>query len=70
MAEFDDKLNQLLSNPDSMAQIMRLAQYEIARSRQPFAVYIAVALIYFACTYLTNFALRKVERRLAIPDIS
>ena len=53
-----------------MAAIMRLAQYEIARSRQPFAVYIAVALIYFACTYLTNFALRKVERRLAIPDIS
>ena len=26
MAEFDDKLNELLSNPDSMAQIMRLAQ--------------------------------------------
>ena len=26
VAEFDDKLNQLLSNPDSMAQIMRLAQ--------------------------------------------
>ena len=53
-----------------VVEIMRLAQYEIARSRQPFAVYIAVALIYFACTYLTNFALRKVERRLAIPDIS
>ena len=53
-----------------VVEIMRLAQYEIARSPQPFAVYIAVALIYFACTYLTNFALRKVERRLAIPDIS
>ena len=26
MAEFEDKLNELLSNPDSMAQIMRLAQ--------------------------------------------
>ena len=26
MAEFNDKLNELLSNPDSMAQIMRLAQ--------------------------------------------
>lgn len=26
MAEFDEKLNALLSNPDSMAQIMRLAQ--------------------------------------------
>ena len=26
MSEFDEKLNQLLSNPDSMAQIMQLAQ--------------------------------------------
>lgn len=26
MAEFDEKLNSLLSNPDSMAQIMQLAQ--------------------------------------------
>lgn len=26
MAEFDEKLNALLSNPDSMAQIMQLAQ--------------------------------------------
>ena len=26
MSEFDDKLNALLSNPDSMAQIMQLAQ--------------------------------------------
>ncbi|MBE6963107.1 MAG: hypothetical protein E7443_00710 [Ruminococcaceae bacterium] len=26
MAEFDDKLNSLLSNPDAMAQIMQLAQ--------------------------------------------
>lgn len=26
MAEFDDKLNALLSNPESMAQIMQLAQ--------------------------------------------
>lgn len=26
MAEFDDKLNSLLSNPDAMAQIMQMAQ--------------------------------------------
>ena len=26
MAEFDDKLNSLLSNPDAMSQIMQLAQ--------------------------------------------
>ena len=26
MAEFDEKLNSLLSNPDAMAQIMQMAQ--------------------------------------------
>jgi len=26
VAEFDDKLNSILSNPDAMAQIMQLAQ--------------------------------------------
>ena len=26
MAEFDDKLNSILSNPDAMSQIMQLAQ--------------------------------------------
>ena len=26
MAEFDDKLNSILGNPDAMAQIMQLAQ--------------------------------------------
>ena len=26
MADFDEKLNQILSNPDAMAQIARLAQ--------------------------------------------
>ena len=26
MAEFDEKLNSLLSNPDAMSQIMQLAQ--------------------------------------------
>lgn len=51
-------------------EIMRLAQYEIARSREPFAVYFAVALIYFICTYVICFALRKLEKRLAIPDFS
>lgn len=53
-----------------VVEIMRLAQYEIARSREPFAVYISVALIYFVCTYLACFLLRKLERHLAIPDIS
>ncbi|MDO4345116.1 MAG: amino acid ABC transporter permease [Eubacteriales bacterium] len=53
-----------------VVEIMRLAQYEIARSREPFAVYLAVALIYFVCTYAICFILRKVEKRLAIPDIS
>lgn len=53
-----------------VVEIMRLAQYEIARSREPFAVYLSVALIYFVCTYVICFILRKVEKRLEIPDIS
>ena len=34
MAEFDDKLNSLLSNPDAMAQIMQLAQ-SLSGGQQP-----------------------------------
>ena len=51
-------------------EIMRLAQYEIARSREPFAVYLSVALIYFICTYAICYLLRRLEKKLAIPDIS
>ena len=53
-----------------VVEIMRLAQYEIARSREPFAVYISVALIYFVFIYLVNLILRRMEKRLAIPDIT
>jgi len=53
-----------------VVEVMRLAQYEIARSREPFAVYFSVALIYFVIVYLTNLALRRVEKKLRIPDIS
>ena len=35
MAEFDDKLNSLLSNPDAMAQIMQLAQSLSGDQQQP-----------------------------------
>lgn len=38
MSEFDDKLNALLSNPDSMAQIMQLAQSLSGQSGQPSSV--------------------------------
>ncbi len=34
MAEFDDKLNSLLSNPDAMSQIMQLAQSLSGDTRQ------------------------------------
>lgn len=36
MAEFDDKLNSLLSNPDAMSQIMQLAQSLSGDTQQPF----------------------------------
>lgn len=35
MAEFDDKLNSILSNPDAMAQIMQLAQSLSGWGQQP-----------------------------------
>ena len=35
MAEFDDKLNSILSNPDAMAQIMQLAQSFSGESSSP-----------------------------------
>ena len=35
MAEFDDKLNSLLSNPEAMSQIMQLAQSFSAGEMQP-----------------------------------
>ena len=37
MSEFDEKLNALLSNPDSMAQIMQLAQSLSGGQEQPSA---------------------------------
>lgn len=35
MAEFDDKLNTLLSNPDAMAQIMQMAQSLAGGGQEP-----------------------------------
>ncbi len=35
MAEFDDKLNSILSNPDAMSQIMQLAQSLGGGAREP-----------------------------------
>ena len=35
MAEFDDKLNSILSNPDAMAQIMQLEMCIRDRARSP-----------------------------------
>ena len=37
MAEFDEKLNSILSNPDAMAQIMQLAQSLSGGQEQPSA---------------------------------
>ena len=56
MAEFDDKLNSILSNPDAMAQIMQLAQ-SLSNARQ---------LLYALRPYLKPERQEKVERALQL----
>ena len=64
MAEFDDKLNSILSNPDAMAQIMQLAQSlsggtggRDSNARQ---------LLYALRPYLKPERQEKVERALQL----
>jgi polar amino acid transport system permease protein len=47
-------------------EMLRLAQYDISRTRQPFPAYLAVGLLYFLLIYITNRALRTLERKLRI----
>jgi polar amino acid transport system permease protein len=47
-------------------EMLRLAQYDISRTKQPFPAYLAVGLLYFLLIYLTNRILRTVERKLRI----
>jgi polar amino acid transport system permease protein len=49
-------------------EMLRLAQYNISRTRQPFPVYLAVGFLYFLLISLTNRGLRAVERKMRIDD--
>ncbi|MDR1904344.1 MAG: amino acid ABC transporter permease [Treponema sp.] len=47
-------------------EMLRLAQYDISRTKQPFPAYLAVGLLYFLLIYTTNRILRMVEQKLRI----
>jgi len=50
----------------TIADVMHEGQKIISVSYRSLEVYIAIALVYFALTNLTGFALRVAERRLAV----
>jgi polar amino acid transport system permease protein len=52
-----------------VAELLRRAQFYSARTYQPFTAFIAVAIIYFILTFLTNRGLGVLERRLKIPGM-
>ena len=45
-------------------EMLRRAQYEIARTRQPFPAYLTVAALYFIMISLINYGRRKFESKL------
>lgn len=49
-------------------EMLRRAQYIIARTYRPFLVFGICAVIYFSLTWLTNRGLDVIERRLRIPE--
>jgi polar amino acid transport system permease protein len=52
-----------------VAELMRQAQFYSARTYQPFTAFIAVAVLYFILTFLTNRGLGALERKLKIPGM-
>jgi len=50
----------------TIADVMHEGQKIISVSYRSLEVYLAIALVYFALTNLTGFALRLAERRLAV----
>jgi polar amino acid transport system permease protein len=59
----DSSLVYILGVPE----ILRQAQYYSARTYKPFTAYLAVAVIYFLLTFITNRGLDALERRIRIP---
>jgi polar amino acid transport system permease protein len=47
-------------------EMLRLAQYDISRTKQPFPPYLAVGLLYFLLICVSNRLLRILERKLRI----
>lgn len=49
-------------------EMLRMAQYQIARTRQPFPTYITLAIMYFIIISTINHFLRKLEKATRIPE--
>jgi polar amino acid transport system permease protein len=47
-------------------EMLRLAQYDISRTKQPFPAYLAVGLLFFLLINITNRIMRRVEQKLRI----
>jgi polar amino acid transport system permease protein len=50
-------------------ELLRQAQYDIARSREPFPAYVAVGLLYFILVNAASKSLRVIENKLQIPGL-
>ncbi|MFV2043844.1 MAG: amino acid ABC transporter permease [Anaerolineales bacterium] len=50
-----------------VAEVLRRAQFQAARTYQPLIAFSIAAVIYFVLTFITNRVLDYIERRTAIP---
>ena len=49
-------------------EMLRLAQYDIARTKQPFPAYLAVGILYFLLIFLSGKGMRMLEKKLSIAE--
>lgn len=59
-----------LASTVTMQELMRTGQIHVARTGQPFPIYIMVALIYLAMTLPLSLVVRNLERRMGAGDKS
>jgi His/Glu/Gln/Arg/opine family amino acid ABC transporter permease subunit len=52
----------------TMQELMRTGQIQVARTGQPFPIYLMVALIYLAMTLPLSLVVRRLERRMGAGD--
>lgn len=57
-----------LASTVTMQELMRTGQIQVARTGQPFPIYIMVALIYLAMTLPLSLVVRHLERRMGAGD--